>query len=339
MARGKVVADGAPTEIKAMVGTRTIRATLPGADLDVLAALPGVTHVEPRGAAVVLNCTDSDAAIRELLTRFPAAHDIEISGAGLEQAFLQLTGGDDDEEGVRQATCIRLQAHLRVPRSAASFILSFGFPIVLYFAIAGPNRHVSSLGGTGISAPLYYMTGLAGFGTMNAMLATGARIAAERTTGWNRQLRITPLTTRTYFRAKVLTGYLVALTSLFLLYLCGLSLGVRMSIHDWFEMTLLILVGLIPFAALGILIGHLFTSDSIGPVLGGGTALFALLGGTWFPITNGVMHKVAEALPSYWLVQASHVALTGHGWGGRAWIVIGVWTDRCPDRCSRRGPA
>ena len=226
---------------------------------------------------------------------------------------------------MKQLTYIRYEL-LRTFRNRRFFILSFGFPVVLYFAIAGPNRNVHSLGGTGISAPLYYMTGLAAFGTMNAMLATGARIAAERTTGWNRQLRITPLTTRTYFRAKVLTGYLVALTSLGLLYLCGLSLGVGMSAHDWVEMTALILVGLIPFAALGILIGHLFTADSIGPVLGGGTALFALLGGTWFPITNGALHKIAEALPSYWLVQASHVALTGHGWGGRAWLVLGAWT-------------
>jgi ABC-2 type transport system ATP-binding protein len=97
MAHGRIVADGSPTEIKAMVGTRTIRATLPGADLDALGALPGVTHVERRGESVVLNCTDSDAAIRALLAGSPEARDIEISGAGLEQAFLQLTGGDDED--------------------------------------------------------------------------------------------------------------------------------------------------------------------------------------------------------------------------------------------------
>ena len=36
MAHGRIVADGPPTEIKAMVGSRTIRATLPGADLEEL---------------------------------------------------------------------------------------------------------------------------------------------------------------------------------------------------------------------------------------------------------------------------------------------------------------
>ena len=91
MAAGTVVADGPPTEIKAMVGTRSIRATVPGADAGGLADLPGVTRVERRGEAIILACTDSDAAIRELLVRFPDARDIEISGAGLEEAFLELT--------------------------------------------------------------------------------------------------------------------------------------------------------------------------------------------------------------------------------------------------------
>ena len=43
MASGRVVADGPTTEIKARVGSRMIRATLPLADLDALALLPGVT--------------------------------------------------------------------------------------------------------------------------------------------------------------------------------------------------------------------------------------------------------------------------------------------------------
>jgi ABC-2 type transport system ATP-binding protein len=93
MAQGAVVADGPTTEIKAMVGSRRIRATLPGVDLARLEALPGVTHVERRGDAVTLACTDSDAAVRALLPAFPEARDIEISGAGLEEAFLQLTTG------------------------------------------------------------------------------------------------------------------------------------------------------------------------------------------------------------------------------------------------------
>jgi ABC-2 type transport system ATP-binding protein len=92
MAHGRVVADGPTTEIKAMVGSRTIRATLPRAELDALQALAGVSGAERRGEAVVLACSDSDAAIRALLAQYPDARDVEIAAAGLEQAFLQLTG-------------------------------------------------------------------------------------------------------------------------------------------------------------------------------------------------------------------------------------------------------
>jgi ABC-2 type transport system ATP-binding protein len=91
MAQGRVVADGPTTEIKAMVGSRTIRATLPGVPPELLDELPGIAGVERRGEAVVLVCSDSDTAIRALLDAYPDARDIEIRGAGLEEAFLQLT--------------------------------------------------------------------------------------------------------------------------------------------------------------------------------------------------------------------------------------------------------
>jgi ABC-2 type transport system ATP-binding protein len=97
LARGSVVADGATTEIKGRVGTRTIRATLPDADIEELATLDGVHSAERHGDAVSLVCDDSDRAIRALLARFAAAHDIEITGAGLEDAFLRLTVEAEDE--------------------------------------------------------------------------------------------------------------------------------------------------------------------------------------------------------------------------------------------------
>jgi ABC-2 type transport system ATP-binding protein len=95
LAAGRVVADGPPNEIKARVGRHTIKATLPGVGTDELMRLPGVTGAERHGEAVVLICSDSDAAIRELLATYPLARHIEITGAGLEEAFVQLTGGDE----------------------------------------------------------------------------------------------------------------------------------------------------------------------------------------------------------------------------------------------------
>jgi ABC-2 type transport system ATP-binding protein len=91
MAHGRIVADGPATAVKAIVGGRTIRCTLPAADPDRLRALPTVTAVEVRGGAVTIQAADSDAALRALLADQPAARDIEVTGADLEDAFVALT--------------------------------------------------------------------------------------------------------------------------------------------------------------------------------------------------------------------------------------------------------
>ena len=216
---------------------------------------------------------------------------------------------------------------LRTFRNRRFFLLSLGFPVILYLVLAAPRSGQHNFAGTGLSLPLYYMVGLVSFGTMGAMLSSGARISSERAVGWNRQLRISPLSTRAYFRTKVLTAYLMACLSIAALYICGISSGVSLPAEEWLKMTGLILVGLLPFAALGILMGHLLTPDSIGPAMGGGISLLALFGGTWFPITGtGFLAELARFIPSYWLVQAGHVALGGQAWSTKGWIVIAAWT-------------
>lgn len=92
MARGAVVADGPTSEIKAAVGGRTIRASWSGADQQRLAALPGVTSADVRGESLVLQCSDSDLALRALLRLSKDIRNVEVSPAALEDAFLALTG-------------------------------------------------------------------------------------------------------------------------------------------------------------------------------------------------------------------------------------------------------
>ncbi|MFD9701070.1 ABC transporter ATP-binding protein [Lentzea sp. NPDC059081] len=104
MRAGRIVADGSVAQVRAAVSGRTLRAVVPGAtDLDLPSALdlptaldlPGVRSAERRGDQITLTCTDSDAAVRALLTRYPQAHDIEITALGLEDAFLALTGEEE----------------------------------------------------------------------------------------------------------------------------------------------------------------------------------------------------------------------------------------------------
>ena len=132
-------------------------------------------------------------------------------------------------------------------------------------------------------------------------------------------MRITPLPVRTYFRTKVIVGYLRALLTLVLLALAGTALGVRLPAQGWLTVLGLFLVGLIPFAVLGILLGHLIGADAAAPAVGGIVTLFALLGGVYgFEVaTSGPVLAVIKALPSYWLVQAGKTALGGARLAGR----------------------
>ncbi|NJP94590.1 ABC transporter ATP-binding protein [Nonomuraea sp. FMUSA5-5] len=88
---GAVVATGSPSTIKAMAGGRTVRFVLDSPDTARLLALPGVTKVSVHGGAVTLMTDDADRAVAALYSSIGGVRDLEVSGAGLEEALLQLT--------------------------------------------------------------------------------------------------------------------------------------------------------------------------------------------------------------------------------------------------------
>ena len=120
----------------------------------------------------------------------------------------------------------------------------------------------------------------------------------------------------------------MALLAIVALSLAGTALGVRLRRGEWLTMIGLMLVGLVPFAVLGILLGHLLTPDSLAPAVGGHAQLLALLGGAYGfrSRRQARCSTLIKALPSYWLVQAGKTALGGGGWPAEAWIVIAAWT-------------
>lgn len=214
---------------------------------------------------------------------------------------------------------------LRNFRTWQFVFFSLAWPLIVFFTVAGSNRHTTF---NGIAFPVYFMAGMAAQGVMVAVVSRGSLIATERTAGWTRQLRITPLSTGTYFSAKVICGYLMALLTIAAMCVAGTTLGVHLSAGGWLIMIGLLLAGLIPFAVLGILLGHLLSPESLLPAVGGLTVLFALLGGSYgFQVaSSGAMLDVIKGLPSYWLVQSSKAALGGGGWPSEGWIVIALWT-------------
>ncbi|MEP6844108.1 MAG: ABC transporter ATP-binding protein [Pseudolysinimonas sp.] len=94
VSHGRIVADGTPAEVKAVVSGRTVSFQLDDAPAGFdarLAALPGVTAVESRGERTSIRTEDSDATLRAILADWPTARDIEVIARTMDEAFLALT--------------------------------------------------------------------------------------------------------------------------------------------------------------------------------------------------------------------------------------------------------
>lgn len=89
---GKVVANGPAATLKAAVATRRLRFVTDLPDEETLSDLDGVTEIQLSGTGVSIDSLDADATIRDLVGREIEFRDLEVTGAGLEQAFVALTG-------------------------------------------------------------------------------------------------------------------------------------------------------------------------------------------------------------------------------------------------------
>ena len=319
MAHGPIVADGPPTEIKAMVGTRTIRATLPDATLEELERAARASRT-PSAAArrSCSRCTDSDAGDPRAARRLPGRprHRDQRRRArgGVPRSS---PGGEDGSADEPRLPPLRAAAH--VPEPAVLLLLA-RLPARPLLPDRGPEPGQRDLSGTGLSAPLYFMVGLAAFGDdeRDALL----RRAHRRRAGG----RLEPAAAHHAALDARATSAPRSLTALpdgrdrpsSPSTPPGSRSGCSLSAHEWARMTGLILVGLLPFAALGIVFGHLLTPGLDRP--GDGRRDGAVRAPRRRPGSRSRAArctKIGEALPSYWLVQASHVALGGQGWTAR----------------------
>jgi len=89
--KGRTVCEGTPAEIRHRVSGRRIRCVTQ-LDLDWLRTLPSVSAVERDRDAVVIQAEQAEAVVREMLSRDAELQGLEIASAGLEEAFLALTG-------------------------------------------------------------------------------------------------------------------------------------------------------------------------------------------------------------------------------------------------------
>jgi ABC-2 type transport system ATP-binding protein len=97
--RGRLLADGTPAEIKARAGARRITFHLDRVDEQLLLGLPALVNLEVRHDFVQIQTSNSDATLYAVLDAGLRPRDIEVTGLGLEQAFLAITAEDDRANG------------------------------------------------------------------------------------------------------------------------------------------------------------------------------------------------------------------------------------------------
>jgi ABC-2 type transport system ATP-binding protein len=88
--KGEIIAEGTPAEIKARTSGRKIRCISKLA-VETIRSLPGVLNVKADREAFEINAVDAELVVRELLRRDDSLSGLEITSAGLEDAFLALT--------------------------------------------------------------------------------------------------------------------------------------------------------------------------------------------------------------------------------------------------------
>jgi ABC-2 type transport system permease protein len=213
----------------------------------------------------------------------------------------------------------------RLLRSWKFLGVTVGFPVVFYMLFLGdhsPNKMVDGA----LPWRSYLLVSMCSFGALVASLtAGGARLSAERASGWSRQLRVTPIPAWSYVVTKVTATMLVVLPVLVLVEAVGVGFGgVQLDAPMWFELSALLWLSALPFAVLGVFIGFLVQAETAFPVV---TALmFALgyFGGLFVPVTSmpSALQVVAHTLPSFHNTALGVALLAGQRPDISHWLVL-----------------
>jgi ABC-2 type transport system permease protein len=214
----------------------------------------------------------------------------------------------------------------RVIRNRRVLIFSILLPSILLLVIGSQVKKDPN--GGGAVAVAYIMISMGIFGALSSATGTAGTIAVERGVGWNRQLRLTPLSPVKYVLSKVVLSLLIVLPALLVVYVIGaVALGVHLSATVWLESFLGSWLSALPFAALGLIIGYAAKPDSIQQVSALIFFMLALLGGLWLPIDNmpHLLRVVASYTPAYWAADVAHAPLMHGHFETKGIIVLLAW--------------
>lgn len=192
----------------------------------------------------------------------------------------------------------------RVLRSVSFLVWTLAFPIVFYLvSYDNPTNNASNTRTWGTPWPVFFMVSMCAWAAITAAFnAGGTRLAAERASGWTRQMRLTPLPSWAYAAGKILMAVALALAAAILLLLVAAGAArPHLTIAAWAEVIAACWLGSLPFAALSILLGLTATSSLAQPVMTATMLVLNVLGGLLVPLQAFPhwMRDIAYALPTY----------------------------------------
>ena len=209
-----------------------------------------------------------------------------------------------------------LGAYLRleVPRALRNprlILLTIVFPVAFYLLF---TRVLTGGARLDNDERAFLMVSMAAYGAIGATLSAGVRIAMERTNGWTRQLRVTPLPPFAYVTTKLLTAYLAGIPAIVLVMLAALTVnGVALPPTTWLTILVALMLGVLPFAALGVAIGYVFDESTAQLVFTISFVGLSALGGLWTPISTfpDAVATIGRMLPSFHFANLGWSALAG----------------------------
>jgi ABC-2 type transport system permease protein len=207
-----------------------------------------------------------------------------------------------------KATAAQCKAELlRTIRNKRFVFFSVVMPVAFFFLFTSSIDSGTKINGTDWAS--YYLMSMTVYGVVGAGLTSFAqRISKERSQGWIRLLRITPLPSGSYVLSKVAAQGLINLTIVLLMFVIGgLGKGIHLSAAIWIESGLWIWVGGFSFMALGALLGSIRNADAVQVLALMVYMGLSILGGLWFPTASmsAVMQNIAKFTPTYRLGQGA----------------------------------
>lgn len=223
---------------------------------------------------------------------------------------------------------IRLEI-LRTLRDPFYLFLAVVVPIGFYLLFAGLFGSGPYTPGT-LSGDVEIMIANAVYGGIWAcLIATGPRIANERSSGWFRNLQLLPIAPRAILGGRALVAILFALPAMLLVYATAILIhGVQLTAGQWIEMIVLMWVGVWPFALLGIALGYVTNDTTSFGVTYGLYMVLSAAGGLWVPpaILPSTMLFIARTLPTYHAADLGWRLANGQSPELVSAIVLVVWT-------------